>query len=64
MVLHWLSDVLMILQCWGFIQLWWLRCKFFIDCVWKLKVIILIKLLLGFFPIHSCEIDISNRSAL
>ena len=64
MVLHFLSDVRTILQCWCLIQIWWLRCQFFIDCVWKLEVIILVKFLLGFFPIHSCEINVSNRSAL
>ena len=64
MVLQWMSDVRTILQRWGFIQLWLLCCKFFIEYVWKLEVIILINFLLGFFPIHSCELDVSNKSAL
>ena len=64
MVLHCMSDVQTILQCWGFTQLWWVRCQFFINCVWKLEIVILIKFLLGFFPTHSCDLDVSNSSAL
>ena len=41
-----------------------MHCQFFTNCFWKLEVIILIKFLLGLFPVHSCDLDVYNRLAL